>query len=155
MPIIQLTFRKRINVSVQPGDLVYFSNPTPIGSARSWPDEGGGTTTPHLTNDQADIILIGPVQSINERIFEPLDPATSLPTGEQQIFTDVSADMNQILFNQYFAELRPQSFIMFSKDNKANMANMLGYYASVEYRNNSTDKAELFATGIEVHESSK
>ena len=44
---------------------------------------------------------------------------------------------------------------MFSKDNKANMANMLGYYASVEYRNNSTDKAELFATGIEVHESSK
>ena len=63
--------------------------------------------------------------------------------------------MDQILFNQYFAQLRPQSFIMFSKDNKANMANMLGYYASVEYRNNSTDKAELFATGIEVHESSK
>ena len=44
---------------------------------------------------------------------------------------------------------------MFSKDNKANMANMLGYYASVEYRNNSIDKAELFATGVEVHESSK
>ena len=155
MPIIQLTFRKRINVSVQPGDLVYFSNQTPVGTARSWPDVGGGTTTPHLRNDQEDIILIGPVQSINERIFEPLDPQTQQPTGEQQIFTDVSADMDQILFNQYFAQLRPQSFIMFSKDNKANMANMLGYYASVEYRNNSTDKAELFATGIEVHESSK
>ena len=135
--------------------MVYFSNPTPVGTARSWPDVGGGTTTPHLRNDQEDIILIGPVQSINERIFEPLDPQTQQPTGEQQIFTDVSADMDQILFNQYFAQLRPQSFIMFSKDNKANMANMLGYYASVEYRNNSTDKAELFATGIEVHESSK
>tara|TARA_R100000329_G_scaffold150810_1_gene144718 strand:- start:16 stop:483 length:468 start_codon:yes stop_codon:yes gene_type:complete len=155
MPIIQLTFKKRINVSVQPGDLVYFSNPIPVGTSRSWPDVGGGTTTPHLKNDQEDIILIGPVQSINERIFEPLDPQTQQPTGEQQIFTDVLADMDQILFNQYFAQLRPQSFIMFSKDNKANMANMLGYYASVEYRNNSTDKAELFATGIEVHESSK
>ena len=70
MPIIQLTFRKRINVSVQPGDLVYFSNPTPVGTARSWPDVGGGTTTPHLRHDQEDIILIGPVKSINERIFE-------------------------------------------------------------------------------------
>ena len=76
-------------------------------------------------------------------------------TGEQLVFTDIFANMEQNLFNQYFAQLRPQSFIMFSKDNKANMANMLGYYASVEYRNNSTDKAELFATGVEVHESSK
>ena len=47
------------------------------------------------------------------------------------------------------------SYIMFSKDNKANMSSMLGYYASVEYRNNSTTKAELFNVGAEVFESSK
>ena len=47
------------------------------------------------------------------------------------------------------------SFIMFSKDNKANMANMLGYYASVEYRNNSLEEAELFNVGAQVVESSK
>jgi len=148
MVTIRLTFEREINVSVQRGDLVYFSNPIPVGPARSWPDDGGGTTTPHLTNDQADIILIGPVEEIRYRRIQR-------NTGEQFIFTDIFANMDQNLFNQYFAQLGPQSFIMFSKDNKANMANMLGYYASVEYRNNSTDKAELFATGIEVHESSK
>ena len=148
MVLIRLTFEREINVSVQEGDLVYFSNPTPVGTARSWPDNGGGTRTPHLTNDQADIILIGPVEGIRYRRIQR-------NTGEQLIFTDIFANMEQNLFNQYFAQLRPESFIMFSKDNKANMANMLGYYASVEYRNNSTDKAELFATSVEVHESSK
>ena len=148
MVLIRLTFEREINVSVQEGDLVYFSNPTPVGSARSWPDDGGGTRTPHLTSNQEDIILIGPVEEIRYRRVQR-------STGEQFIFTDIFANMEQNLFNQYFAQLRPESFIMFSKDNKANMANMLGYYASVEYRNNSTDKAELFATGVEVHESSK
>jgi len=47
------------------------------------------------------------------------------------------------------------SFIMFSKDNKANMADMLGYYASVEFRNNSLEEAELFNVGTRVVESSK
>ena len=47
------------------------------------------------------------------------------------------------------------SFIMFSKDNKANLAHMLGYYASVEFRNDSQEKAELFNVGARVVESSK
>ena len=140
MVLIRLTFEREINVSVQEGDLVYFSNPTPVGPARSWPDDGGGTTT--------DIILIGSVGEIRYRRVQR-------STGEQLIFTDIFTNMEQNLFNQYFEQLGPQSFIMFSKDNKANMANMLGYYASIEYRNNSTDKAELFATGVDVHESSK
>ena len=148
MVTIRLRFEREINVSVQRGDLVYFSNPTPVGTARSWPDNGGGTRTPHLRSDQADIILIGPVVEIRYRRLQR-------NTGEQFIFTDIFANMEQNLFNQYFAQLVPQSFIMFSKDNKANMANILGYYASIEYRNNSTDKAELFATGVDVHESSK
>ena len=148
MVLIRLTFEREINVSVQEGDLVYFSNPTPVGTARNWPDNGGGTRTPHLRSDQADIILIGPVEEIRYRRVQR-------NTGEQFIFTDIFANMEQNLFNQYFEQLGPESFIMFSKDNKANMANMLGYYASVEYRNNSTDKAELFATGVDVHESSK
>jgi hypothetical protein len=52
---------------------------------------------------------------------------------------------------------RPGSndFILFSKDNQANMASMLGYYAEVKLSNNSTDHAELFAVGSEFSESSK
>ena len=153
MVTIRLRFERLLNVSVQLGDLVYFSNPTPVGAARNWPDEGGGTRTPHLTNDQEDIILIGPIVDIDFDVIQVNQGG--VPTGEQRVWTQVFVNMEQNLFNQYFAQLNTDSFIMFSKDNKANMANMLGYYASVEYRNNSTDKAELFATGIEVHESSK
>ena len=47
------------------------------------------------------------------------------------------------------------SYIMFSKDNKANMSSILGYYASAQFRNNSTDEAELFNVGVDIFESSK
>ena len=46
-------------------------------------------------------------------------------------------------------------FIMFSKDNKANLNSLLGYVAEVEFRNNSTEEAELFRVGATVSESSK
>jgi hypothetical protein len=49
----------------------------------------------------------------------------------------------------------PGSFIMFSKDNKANMSSILGYYAEVTFRNDSKTEAELFSVGTEVFESSK
>lgn len=46
-------------------------------------------------------------------------------------------------------------FILFSKDNKANMSSILGYYAEVKLVNSSTDEAELFSIGAEMFESSK
>ena len=49
----------------------------------------------------------------------------------------------------------PQSYIFFSKDNKVNSTSMLGYYGSVMFKNNSTERAELFATSCEIFESSK
>ena len=47
------------------------------------------------------------------------------------------------------------SFIFFSKDNKANLSSILGYYAEIEFRNNSQQEGELFSAGCEVFESSK
>jgi hypothetical protein len=46
-------------------------------------------------------------------------------------------------------------FILFSKDNKINMASMLGYYAEATIRNSSTSKAELFSISSDYIESSK
>lgn len=46
-------------------------------------------------------------------------------------------------------------FILFSKDNQANMASLLGYFAEVHLKNNATIKAELFSVGSEFSESSK
>lgn len=47
------------------------------------------------------------------------------------------------------------SYFLFSKDNSVNVTSILGYYGEVEFKNNSTEKAELFATACDITESSK
>ena len=47
------------------------------------------------------------------------------------------------------------NFILFSKDNRANMASIAGYYAEIDLQNNSTTAAELFHVSSEVVESSR
>ena len=47
------------------------------------------------------------------------------------------------------------SFILFSKDKYCNPSGLLGYYAKVCFRNNSTTKAELFGINADMFESSK
>jgi|7_EtaG_2_1085326.scaffolds.fasta_scaffold03251_5 hypothetical protein len=46
-------------------------------------------------------------------------------------------------------------YIMFAKEKKANTTSLSGYYADIQFVNNSKDKAELFSVGSEVTESSK
>lgn len=47
------------------------------------------------------------------------------------------------------------AFYLFSKDNRVNMSSPVGYYAQATFTNDSTSKAEMFATGCEVSISSK
>lgn len=47
-----------------------------------------------------------------------------------------------------------EQFILFSKDNKANLSSPLGYYAEVKMTNNSTSEAELHAVSMDVFSSS-
>ena len=46
-------------------------------------------------------------------------------------------------------------FILFSKDNKANLSSPLGYYSQVKLTNNSTTQAELYSVGMDIFVSSK
>ena len=46
-------------------------------------------------------------------------------------------------------------YIMFSKDNRANLTSLVGYYAEAKFENNSKEKAELFSVFSEVAQSSK
>ena len=46
-------------------------------------------------------------------------------------------------------------FVLFSKDNRANLSSILGYYADIEFKNDSKQEAELFAVGVDAFESSK
>ena len=86
MPEIQLNFPNPLNVSVQIGDVAYFSNPTPVGLEQSWT----ATTTPHMSNAQDGIIKIGEILSII-----PWDGFVS----------SIICDMPQNLYNQYYAQI--------------------------------------------------
>jgi len=45
-------------------------------------------------------------------------------------------------------------FIMFSKDKTVNTSSLVGYYAEVQFVNDSKTKAELFSVGSEFYASS-
>ena len=91
----------------------------------------------HNSADQSDIIEIGVITAII-----PWDGnASIIVVGDSSLMPAQMPTTN--------------SFIMFSKDNKANLSSILGYYASVKFVNDSTSKAELFAVGCGFGESSK
>ena len=46
-------------------------------------------------------------------------------------------------------------FIMFAKDSRINLSGLVGYYAEATFKNNSTEKAEMYSVGSEVTPSSK
>tara|TARA_Y100000296_G_scaffold53037_1_gene60736 strand:- start:95 stop:463 length:369 start_codon:yes stop_codon:yes gene_type:complete len=122
MANITMTFSFPINVSVQVGDVAYYtSNTTTLGS--------------HVHSSYGDIVKIGDIVSIDRTTstivcnWNP-NPANALyPTNGE--------------------------FIMFSKDNKANLSSLLGYYAEAKFVNNSPSEAELFSVGTEIFGSSK
>ena len=130
MPNVTLNFSHDINVSVQTGDIAYWVIMLPIGPVQSW----SSTTTPHWTETRESIVMIGPIIAIT--------------------LTSITCNMPAALAAQYGA---PPSgaFIMFSKDNKANLSSLLGYYSLLKLRNNSKTKAELFGVGAKFVESSK
>jgi hypothetical protein len=52
------------------------------------------------------------------------------------------------------SSLTSNSFIFFGKDNEVNTSGIIGYYAEVKMKNQSTSEAELFAVSSEVFISS-
>ena len=83
--------------------------------------------------NSSDIVEIGPITYINPNNLgfwcNSLLPVAMYPSAEDYIF--------------------------FTKDNKANQSNVLGYYAKVDIKNNSKSEAEIFAISADYFESSK
>ena len=72
----------------------------------------------------------------------------------QSITPGVPSSM--VVFTNLAPPLYPNTgdFILFSKDNKANLSSLLGYYANVKFVNTSKTEAELFAVNMESSDSS-
>ena len=136
MALVTLTFTAPINASCQVGDTAYFvqtasSNFDPMYPGNVGTNQYGGTTS-----DADHITTIGPIREITNR-------DSNSPT--MVCYSDLT-------FNEVNGLNR---FIMFSKDNRANLNSLTGYYASVKMVNDSTEEAELFSVGLDMFGSSK
>jgi len=128
MPILSLIFEQEVNVSAQVGDSVYYILPNANGEF-DWAN---------ISN----IVNIG----------YPISEIINIPDSSQYMinieFPDPAPNMNMPPTN-------PTPFIMFGKDNSVNVSGLTGYFAEVEFKNNSNKKVELFAVGASISESSK
>tara|TARA_R100000458_G_C8241955_1_gene220760 strand:+ start:152 stop:550 length:399 start_codon:yes stop_codon:yes gene_type:complete len=132
MPLT-INFANAVQDSVQIGDTAYFmttANQTTAGNMIN-AATGNPMATVAEYGDQTGISEIGPISAVG---------ATSITIDP--IGNDVD---------------RPSDgdFILFSKDNLANMSSLAGYYAEVKMENNSNTEVELFAISSEIVESSK
>jgi len=75
-------------------------------------------------------ILIGPIEAIAQDSIDVDNSGTSEEPG-------------------------PNDFIMFAKDSRINLSGLVGYYAEAKFKNNSTEKAEMYSVGSEITPSSK
>ena len=142
MAIITLNFPHNINVSVQVGDVGYYVPTFPVGTptastlnpAWTYGPTPAATTTPHYTNSRENVVSMGIIKAVT--------------------LTSITCDMPNALAAQHGTPTTAD-FIMFSKDNKANLSSLLGYYSLLKLRNDSTSKAEMFSIATDFVESSK
>ena len=126
MASLSLTFPDPLNVSLAIGDTAYYVATN---------TKGGFLTTQQSGNtNEETIVKIGAVSAIN------------------QTTNTITIATNTLQSNQLPTT---SSYIFFSKDNKVNSSSILGYYAEVTFKNNSTTEAELYSIGCVVGESSK
>jgi hypothetical protein len=120
------------NVSVQRGDLGFFVETQNAGSDNAF-----------VVNNQQPI-LIGPIVNITRT------------GGFIGILFELQGDYWVGNGDNFGDNLPPQnSFLMFAKNNSVNVASILGYYGVARFKNNSLNKAELYAASCEIAESSK
>ena len=127
MPGLLLKFEKEINTSLAKGDRVYATSMDLASIFK------------HATID--DLFYLGECLTTN---FDPVDEKYNLLIEP--------ANPEYVSPNSFPLEAK---YIMFSKNNVVNVANVKGYYAELEFINNSTEKAELFSVGVGVEQSSK
>ncbi len=122
---VTLSFTAPLNASCQVGDTAYYV------STNEQLDGG-------FTTNSSSIVEIGQIREIT-----PFNGSAALV----KCMTDLP--------NSGGLASNETPFILFSKDNKANLSSVLGYYADVKMVNNSTTEAELFSVGVDYFESSK
>jgi len=145
MANLNITFQYDLNTSLQIGDTMYYLNmETPhtltdneytlnTATGAFTEDQSGNPTQQY--GDQDNMVKMGTIVGITEN-------------------NNGSSTINCVIDN-LLTRPTTASYFLFGKDNRANMSTLAGYYAEVEFVNDSTEYAEIFSVGSEIVESSK
>ena len=128
MAFISINFNSAVNVSCQPGDKVYSTNVAQVDSNNTM-----------QSGQLSGSYLVGVV-------YDLINADGSIANSPIQIIVEYSGTMPSI---------GSGDFLMFSKNKLANTSGITGYYAEVEFTNNSRKKAELFSVSSSVALSSQ
>ena len=155
-----ITFDNEINSSLQIGDTVYANDTLADEAFFQTIDTANavncGTVT-YVGSSWEDLI-----PNYDEELWE-YQPATTPPTwyyldGSIDVFTTTNPyQMASIVIVSQLIQppYNSNSYYFFTKNQVINTSSLSGYYADVQFQNNSRVKAELFAVSSEVTESSK
>ena len=143
MALVDLEFEQSLNVSLQIGDSAYYVDTSAAyTSSQSSASGVSGVVQVSQNITNPDYIVI--VQAIsNARNLPPYTTANPAPT------ITVDTTLPASVFHNHSA------FIFFSKDNKANLSSILGYYADIQFKNDSKQYAEVYSVGVDTFNSSK
>ena len=134
MPLNLVTMSfPHLNTSVQPSDFVYYVPLSTIGTTNS--------VTTFDTGNYNNIVQLGYILNVDRSlgiITVVWDSSDNDGDGNPDIPLPTQDD-----------------FILFSKSKPNNTSSLVGYYASVNFVNNSNEKIELFSVGSEISQSSK
>lgn len=125
MATLTLTFSAPLNVSCQVGDFAYYVSTSSSGG---------------FTINSGSVAELGTITTIT-------NPTTNSPTivcDDSNNTTATPGSLNGTT-----------KFILFSKDNKANLSSILGYYADVKFVCDDETDAEIYSAGVDTFESSK
>ena len=126
MPV-SLTFLHTLNVSIQPGDTIYYS----VLDTTNGPQSGVNLQSSLMTKP----IKYGVVMSVNHDTRTVVVNNTVGVTNPHHMGANVH--------------------VFFSKDRRVNHSGIIGYFMETKYKNDSTMPAEIFATAVDYVESSK
>jgi hypothetical protein len=162
---------RALNESLQIGDTIYYAkNTINIQGGTANPNQlavqettGGGYTV-----NIGYSALAGSVEGAYDYYQQGLVDITSdndiVKIGVLSYFSQLSTPSGgiqsptielKIISESYLDPLPNNVYLFFSKDNRANLASLTGYYGLARLKNNSRNKAELYAVSSEAVQSSK
>ena len=163
---------RALNESLQIGDTIYYAKNTINiqGGTTANPNQlavqettGGGYTV-----NIGYSALAGSVEGAYDYYQQGLVDITSdndiVKIGVLSYFSQLSTPSGgiqsptielKIISESYLDPLPNNVYLFFSKDNRANLASLTGYYGLARLKNNSRNKAELYAVSSEAVQSSK